>query len=411
MLALIISDNSSSVGTFQTFNYQDPAVINYQLLYTSSGVTLQAITEFAPAGLTANQKAIGQYFDTIQSAGGTAGLAPFVADLTNIPDVPTLGTAYDQMGPYVYDNTTQAGIQLNQQFLQDLQTHMNLVRLARSSGQELAEDEKGVWFNEFLSNGGGSGVIPMDNYTYQGNGQIMGWDHFLTDKTLVGFSVEYNQLHLQPGPDNLAGTSLSMYGTTWGSERAYVESIVSYSSLSFNNQRDFMAGQSAELANSSHEGQSLNASLGGGYLVPVKNWSVNTSTAIELINQSESEFTETGAGAVDLIVQPRQAQTLFAKLGLDATREFTTRDGKFLTDFGMTYIRNIGYNGRDITASFTDFPTATFTVQGQPLQPDSIAVQSGFTKFTTYGYSFGLEYTGQWNEAYQSNNLSVKISF
>ncbi|HBE77252.1 MAG TPA: hypothetical protein DDW65_05655 [Firmicutes bacterium] len=103
-----ILTSSAYTGQFQTFNYRNTAVVNYQLVYDATGMVLNYTVDFAAAGLNGNQTALGKYFNTIQKAGGTDGLVPIVADLVAISDVTALGSAYDQLSPYIYNNTTRA---------------------------------------------------------------------------------------------------------------------------------------------------------------------------------------------------------------------------------------------------------------------------------------------------------------
>ncbi|HBE77254.1 MAG TPA: hypothetical protein DDW65_05665 [Firmicutes bacterium] len=150
-------------------------------------------------------------------------------------------------------------------------------------------------------------------------------------------------------------------------------------------------------------------SLGGGYFPAVKNWSIETTAAIEFIDLDEPEFEEMGAGAVNLDVQSRNTQSSFVRLGLNATRDYQFKYGKIVPEFGATYIRNIEYKGRDITASFTDYPDAAFTVEGLPLADNCIAINLGLGIFTLNGFAFELSYMGEWYDSCQSKNFALKV--
>ncbi len=79
------------------------AVINYQLLFPDANdVALGYHINFAPAGMNANESAIGRYVNNAQTAGGSASLAPVAAALFGLPNVHSLAVAYDHLSPEPY---------------------------------------------------------------------------------------------------------------------------------------------------------------------------------------------------------------------------------------------------------------------------------------------------------------------
>lgn len=81
----------------------EPAVAAYQLEFPDlDDVLLQGGLDFAPAGLNGNQTAIGQNVNAIQFAGGSASFLPIAQALLTIPDLASLGQAYDQLSPETY---------------------------------------------------------------------------------------------------------------------------------------------------------------------------------------------------------------------------------------------------------------------------------------------------------------------
>ncbi len=75
----------------------------YQLEFPDpNDVVLQGGLDFAPAGLNGNQTAIGQNVNAIQLAGGSASFLPVAQALLTIPDLASLGQAYDQLSPETY---------------------------------------------------------------------------------------------------------------------------------------------------------------------------------------------------------------------------------------------------------------------------------------------------------------------
>ena len=104
------------------------AVITYDLIWNPTDLTLATNIDFAPVGLSHNETAVGGAFNAIQLAGGNATLAPTVAELFNLPDLPSLAAAYDSLSPASYDTTTQATLDMDQLAVRALQHHMYRVR-------------------------------------------------------------------------------------------------------------------------------------------------------------------------------------------------------------------------------------------------------------------------------------------
>ena len=65
-------------------------------------MVLQGGLNFAPAGLNANQSAIGQNINAIQLAGGSSVFLPIIQSILTIPDLSGLGQAYNQLSPEIY---------------------------------------------------------------------------------------------------------------------------------------------------------------------------------------------------------------------------------------------------------------------------------------------------------------------
>lgn len=406
---IIINSQGGITDQGLQLGYQRSAVISYRLINSATATALGYTVDFSPTGLNGNQTQIGDYFNRIQHDSGTIGLAPIVSDIVHIAEVPSLGAAYDQLAPYPYDNTTRAAISFNQMFLEQLQQHM---RNTRSSYTLLGKPTKGedsFWVDGFSARGKDVGVTPTFDFSYHANGGVLGFDRSFTDGNMYGMSIAQGKLKLSTAGNSLEKSSFSLYGSRWLSNTSYLDCAMAYSGEAFSNQRLFLAGESPVLASSSHHGHIFATSLGGGLIIRSGDWSIDTSTTLEYINQKEHAFQETGAGAVNLLVAPRNTTAWFAKVGINATREYATNSGKLVPEIGVSYSRNIGSSGRDITSSFQDFPSDSFTLLGQTLLRDVFAVNAGLNLFTQKGMSFKIGYVNKWYGSLHSYEFSAKF--
>ena len=92
------------------------AVATYSLSETATALSLNYGINFAPAGLNANEHAIGSYINAIQTAGGSAAFRPTANALFFIPTVGQLGAAYDQLSPEPYLDTAISASYAAQRF-------------------------------------------------------------------------------------------------------------------------------------------------------------------------------------------------------------------------------------------------------------------------------------------------------
>jgi len=100
---IIVSSAGGITMTDLTLEAAPSAVVQHRLLsLDANDLALEYSVDFAPAGLNPNRAAIGQYFNTVQAAGGSSSLAPVVAQLVAQPSTQALGVAYDHLSPEVY---------------------------------------------------------------------------------------------------------------------------------------------------------------------------------------------------------------------------------------------------------------------------------------------------------------------
>ncbi|GAA0581021.1 hypothetical protein [Rhizomicrobium electricum] len=101
--------------TLAAFN---TAVANYALVYPDAQtVDLQYVVDYSPTGLTGNQHATGDAVNIIQTAQTSPAFRPIATNLFYLPDVATLGRAYDLLSGEGIAALEQASFDSNERFL------------------------------------------------------------------------------------------------------------------------------------------------------------------------------------------------------------------------------------------------------------------------------------------------------
>ncbi|MBN2231362.1 MAG: hypothetical protein JW781_00890, partial [Deltaproteobacteria bacterium] len=108
------------------------AVMDYDLLFDENGtdVVLEAVIDTTPNGLTPSQKKLGDFVNRLQASGMAADFAPFAAELFALPDVESLGKAYQQLSPASYNLSAAASTETGDQYIGSLVKRMHSVRSA-----------------------------------------------------------------------------------------------------------------------------------------------------------------------------------------------------------------------------------------------------------------------------------------
>lgn len=137
-----------------TLVYRPSAIANYQLVYpTANELSLAYTIDFArlrDGGLNGNQMAIGDYFNRVQLAGGSAGNAPIVEVLLAFADAQDVANAYDHLSPEAYVGRKLATWQSSARFAQamlDCRAHGGDLHAARADRCAWAQ-AGGSWLHQ-----------------------------------------------------------------------------------------------------------------------------------------------------------------------------------------------------------------------------------------------------------------------
>jgi uncharacterized protein with beta-barrel porin domain len=103
----------------------DTAVINYSLIYPDSqDIALKYAVDYSPAGLTRNQHAVGYAINAIQTAQLSPAFGPIATNLFYLPNVATLGAAYDSLSGEGVSASQQTAFDATDIFLSTANTQM-----------------------------------------------------------------------------------------------------------------------------------------------------------------------------------------------------------------------------------------------------------------------------------------------
>jgi len=417
----ILSSAGGVMDSGLGLDVQPSPIIDYELLWPSAtDVDLQTSIDFCPDGLSHNQRVIGNAVNKIQLKGGSETFAPFAAELFSLPDLKTLGDAYDQLSPETYDALATTTFEVTQQYTQTLVKRMHSIRsyLDATGGAPGARQTlpHGAWidgFGELADQDADDGFTGFD-YTVSGVG--VGLDYLFEDCFLGG--VSFGQSHTTIDLDNergrgdVASSFVSLYGSLFN-DRAYLDSTLSYGRQSYDNTRRLEVGGLTREAQSSHNGDLFSVYTEAGCNIDMQKWLLQPFAALQYIYLDEESYRESGASGVNLLVEGRKTESLVSDFGLRFTRPFEKYSWHCVPDVTVAWRHDFDIDDRAITAAFDGSPGVAFTTESRDIDKDGIIIGGGITLLNKTGVSIYFRYDGELRGDYDAQRMSggLRIEF
>jgi outer membrane autotransporter protein len=374
-----------------TMNAPTSAVVTYSLAYpNATDETLHYVVEYAPTGLTGQQKVVGSLIDRIQ-ATPTAAFSPTAAVLVSIPTVSTLGAVYDSLSGEGVTAGQSAAFTSVSNSLDAVDTQWTsrigadtsgrsvggqLSVLAAASGAKAVQHERigALWLvgnggHETVRGSGGSHTERDTGYGLQG-----GWDIRTSAGTLLGLTIGGGPQSFTVSDVNTVGKVQAITGGAYaGFSRGpwMVGLDVLYTSLKTNYTRTMVIPGFSETAH----GQYTMDALSGRFQLSTKvrlsaDATLRPIGMVEVTRLNMPAYTEastTTAGAAGIL------NLRFGAKDFTRTRTFLgselTATGK--AGGGFTLAGTLRANWihdfnpmRSVTVGFASVPTQTFDSLG-----------------------------------------------
>ena len=388
-----------------------PAVVAYQLEFPNGNdVVLQGGLNFAPAGLNSNQAAIGQSINAIQLAGGSPKFLPIVQAILTIPDVSSLGQAYNQLSPETYADNEIADFYSGLRFANSLMSCK-----VSDGGYAFIKEGQCAWAQiggNFLNLDATSGSLPFHEsaVVISGGAEVMlrpdwfasfalGYDNgsastgnALTtaqaERAHFGAAIKYN-----PGPFLLSAAIFGGYG--W------------YSTDRLMNFGDFNATASSDSRTSRVGGQ-----FRAAYLIDRKSWYLKPILDLNITRVNLNGFSEQGAGGANLIVSSAGETVFSASPAVEIGTQTNLQNGSLFRPFAKLGISAFSNTDFAVNAAFGGAPVgvAPFRV-ATGINSLTADVAAGADLFLPDSrYVFKLAYNGHYGARVRDQGFTLKAS-
>ena len=301
---------------------------------------------------------------------------------------------------------------------------LNRLTAARSGYADMtglaAGDQFGnviAWAQGFGATAGQADLHRVHGFDLDNKGFTLGLDSLVNGKVRLGAAFSYGATSVDTRGLNNSTAMDSYQGSLYGSldtPNWYLDGSVSYGWNSNRSRRHIAFGGLDRTARGDYgSNQIILQGVWGKDYVLDNNVIVNPYLGLEYVNLSTDNYTESGAGSLDLVVKPSATNSLSSNVGVSVRKSFkTANDTVIVPEAHIGWRYEFLDNSMYSISNFTGGGTA-FTTNG--LQPPASGLNLGGTVsvYSANKSEFQLKYDFETRKGYtaHSGNLIFRYLF
>ncbi|WP_372591236.1 choice-of-anchor F family protein [Guyparkeria sp.] len=193
---------------------------------------------------------------------------------------------------------------------------------------------------------------------YNGYALTGGGDYRVADKARVGAAVGYGanegSINDNRGDLDVDGYTAMLYGSYGGVTGPFVDAVVGYSWLDYDNDRRIAFGSYNELAESSTDGKQGSFTIDGGYNFEIGRFIAGPSARFQYIDLEVDGYEETGAGVLSMSVEDMDFQSRTLWLGGQVALPIALDNGGFIQpNARVHWVKEMEDDGTMVGTNFT----------------------------------------------------------
>jgi uncharacterized protein with beta-barrel porin domain len=246
---------------------------------------------------------------------------------------------------------------------------------------------KSAWFRPFISgadqdnrNDADGGAI--DGFSANTTGIAVGIDGMVGERARLGVSFAYSDTDvdgdgIQDDKTEINAYQFTLYGD-YSTDEYYIEGMLGYAINDVDTSRQINFGGLNLVARGSYDANQYTARIGGG--MPFSSGrSVFTPHAAFQYSHLESDtFTETGAGVLNLVIDPEDLDMAIGIVGLKYQSSFDVKNGVLTPQIRTTVSYDFAADEANSVSRFTN-TTTTFTTKGGEVEELGGSAGAGMT--------------------------------
>jgi len=397
-----INNSNSNIRNSQTFS---TSVLDNQLLLTIIG-------NFTPDVVNFSNQNLQNTYDAIVNISDATGNLSIIQDyITNGSNSTSQKeAALDSASPQV-DNSA------NRISFNSTSNSLNLTSERISSLRGISSGEnnmvKSAWAQAFGAMVNQGNTPNSQGYKAGSYGFAGGFDHEISDDVISGLSFSYTNSDIS-ARDNLKKTRVDSYQFNLYASKDFDKFFLnSMAGLAMNK---YSAHRSIPLASASahadYWGQTYIARLEAGKNIKLKNDFIFTPIfALTASRNKISDYSEKGAGTLNLAVNNRDSDFFEARFGSEIGKDFAFKNGKKIHPaIFASYGYDLAGNKQHTSARFVG-QSATFESSAGNIAQGSLKIGTGVKFYHDNFFSMNLDYSFEQRSDYHAHYGSLKAKY
>lgn len=360
---------------------------------------------------TRNSANAGVALDSL-GAGATGTLSTFISALDGYTTTGQVETALASATPEV-DNSATQGVYLNSAQTFDLiSNRLDDVRYGRS-GVSAGDPAvtRNVWMQGFGASAHQGLRDQVTGYTADSYGMAVGADKAMDDRMRLGLSLNYANTNVN-SHGGVKGTDIDTYQLNLYGTRDYgayfAEGLAGFAWNRYDSTR-YIPAASAK-ANANFDGQTYMARVSAGYHQLWRGFDITPKATLTYAHVHMEDYTETGAGALNLSVKNDDVNVLEPRVGVEAG---------YAVHSGQTTLRpnahiSYGYDviGDEQSTNLRFAGTApSFRNRGSDIAQSSVAMGAGLELISVQNLTVSANYDYEMREDYHSQSGMLRAKY
>lgn len=233
-------------------------------------------------------------------------------------------------------------------------------------------------FGQFGSLDNAGGALGGDFST---GGGAIGADLIRTPHSLFGVAASGGQssFSLNTNPENgtVSFVQFGAYGGQALGNGFVADGAALYAHDWYDVTRGIFLPGTSRVASSSHGGNDEAVDLGLSRAFAYDDWRIAPRAGLSYFHIEQAGFAETGAGSLDLAVNPASFDAMFSKVGVTVARPMTWGATNVVPEFRAAWLHNFLDTQSQFTAVFSGLGAASFNQTGVPVGRDAADLGAG----------------------------------
>ncbi len=257
----------------------------------------------------------------------------------------------------------------------------------------------------------------QDDSSFRNVGLTVGADYHITRNLAVGLMGGYGRT--RSDLDAIGSTAainsytLGVYGTYYR-HGFYVDALANYGWNNTEKDRRIVYPGVDRTAASDQQGRTWTLSGSAGYDFRLQNWVITPKLSLDYIHLSTDDYTESGAGSLDLHVNGQRSKMLLGQVGGNLTYVWKMDKATIMPRIWAMYGREFDADDKVETTARLAMGSAAFTVYAIPPDRGFANLGVGITAILPKGTSLYMSASGQIGQSNYSAynlNLGLRIPF